>query len=316
MSKWKLIYAVIVILLFSINGEAQIIRAHPFYVNRIQYLLDYYPGATVAYSLRKLTKNYNGSAINVRRSSDNVTQDIGFTSDGDLDTASIKTFVGVTSTDTGFIVTWYDQLSLKNVTQSTNINQPSIIISGKINRLNNLPSAFFDGVNDRLGATDTLLPTGTATYLGIHYSSNASLANGIYRSIFDYGKAASNQSVFYQYGTDANFGTNGFGLSQYGNAFGIASRLQKTNFTFGIKPSTTGTWNLWINNTLSASKSMTTTTTLSLAANSFTIGSTNSSLGIGSFLNGYISEIIIYPSSQSTNRTGLENNVNNYYKIW
>lgn len=44
-------------------------------------LLDLYPNAAVAYSLRKIRTNYSGSAIRVRRSSDNVEYDIGFVND-------------------------------------------------------------------------------------------------------------------------------------------------------------------------------------------------------------------------------------------
>ena len=45
----------------------------------------------VAYSLRKLRAAYAGSAVNVRRSSDNATTDIGFVN-GQLDIASLSTF--------------------------------------------------------------------------------------------------------------------------------------------------------------------------------------------------------------------------------
>jgi hypothetical protein len=41
-------------------------------------LLDLYPNASVAYSLRKLRNAYSGSAIRVRRSVDNTEQDFGF----------------------------------------------------------------------------------------------------------------------------------------------------------------------------------------------------------------------------------------------
>jgi type III restriction enzyme len=41
-------------------------------------LLDQYSGAAAAYSLRKLSTSYSGSAIRVRRSSDNAEQNIGF----------------------------------------------------------------------------------------------------------------------------------------------------------------------------------------------------------------------------------------------
>ena len=58
------------------------------------YLLDTYNGASVAYSLRKLRTSYTGPAIRVRRSSDNTSQDIGFNTDGTLDTNALTTFVG------------------------------------------------------------------------------------------------------------------------------------------------------------------------------------------------------------------------------
>ena len=44
-----------------------------------QGLLDVYPNAAAAYSLRLLREAYSGSAIRVRRSSDSAEQDIGFT---------------------------------------------------------------------------------------------------------------------------------------------------------------------------------------------------------------------------------------------
>ena len=51
-------------------------------------LLDIYTGAAAAYSVRKLRNAYTGSAIRVRRSSDNTEQDIGFTALGELNTTS------------------------------------------------------------------------------------------------------------------------------------------------------------------------------------------------------------------------------------
>jgi len=59
-----------------------------------QYLLDLYGNAASAFSLRRLSQAYNGSAIRVRRSSDNAEQDIGFDSAGSLDEASLSSFVG------------------------------------------------------------------------------------------------------------------------------------------------------------------------------------------------------------------------------
>ncbi len=44
-------------------------------------LLDDYPSAAAAYSVRKLRSAYTGSAIRVRRASDNAEQNIGFQAD-------------------------------------------------------------------------------------------------------------------------------------------------------------------------------------------------------------------------------------------
>jgi hypothetical protein len=44
--------------------------------------------------MRKINSGYTGSAIRVRRSGDNSEQNIGFTSNGDLDTTSLLSFVG------------------------------------------------------------------------------------------------------------------------------------------------------------------------------------------------------------------------------
>ena len=49
--------------------------------------------AAKIYSLRKVVPTYTGSAISIRRSCDNATTNIGFTSCGDLDTAALKLFV-------------------------------------------------------------------------------------------------------------------------------------------------------------------------------------------------------------------------------
>jgi len=56
-------------------------------------LLDLFTGAAAAYSLRKLRTGATQS-IRVRRSSDNLEQDIAFASDGSLDTTSLISFAG------------------------------------------------------------------------------------------------------------------------------------------------------------------------------------------------------------------------------
>jgi len=98
--------------------------------------LDSFPGAYVAYSLRKLSSSYTGSAIQVRRSSDNATANIGFYRYS-LDQTELLNFVG---TGSGFVTTWYDQSgNNRHATQGTNANQPRIVDSGSIVTLLNNP---------------------------------------------------------------------------------------------------------------------------------------------------------------------------------
>jgi hypothetical protein len=126
--------------------------------------------AGAAYSLRKLYCAYAGSAILVRRSSDNTTLAIGFTANGDLDTASMKTFVGANN---GFIATWYDQSGNGNTaTAPANGNQPQIIAAGVVKRQNSLPTAVFDGASSYL----TILYAAGSMNLATASTCNAVLA--------------------------------------------------------------------------------------------------------------------------------------------
>ena len=107
-------------------------------------LLDLYPSAAAAYSVRKLRTAYTGSAIRVRRSSDNAEQDIGFVA-GNLDTTALTTFCLATD---GFVTTWYDQSgNAANATQTTAANQPQIVSSGAVITVNSKPATNFTNPN-------------------------------------------------------------------------------------------------------------------------------------------------------------------------
>jgi hypothetical protein len=113
------------------------------------------PAAT-AFSTRRLSVNYTGPALRVRRSSDNVELDIGFTASGALDTAALLTHVGGGS---GFVTTWYDQSGNgRDVTQSAAANQPRIVNAGVVDTRNGRPAVRFLG-----GSQETLRHTAATT---------------------------------------------------------------------------------------------------------------------------------------------------------
>lgn len=98
--------------------------------------------AARAFSIRKTISTYAGSCLKVRRSSDNTTQDIGFDSNGNLNTSALTAFIG--SSD-GYVDTWYDQIGSGHITMATQPNQPKIATAGIVSTdvANALPNLLF-----------------------------------------------------------------------------------------------------------------------------------------------------------------------------
>ena len=91
-------------------------------------LLDRYPDARVAYSLRRLSSAYSGPVVKVRRSSDSAEEDFTAT---EVSGGSLATWVG--AGNDGFVRTWYDQSGNgTNANQTTSNRQPKIVSSGSL----------------------------------------------------------------------------------------------------------------------------------------------------------------------------------------
>ena len=106
------------------------------------------------YGLRRMLGNYTGNCIQVMRSSDNKTQDIGFTEDGSLDVTALIDFVG--STD-GYITKLYNQnqwsLDANNLTGlNEKIISNQVLLYDSVNI--KVPSVTINGVNYDLGKVD------------------------------------------------------------------------------------------------------------------------------------------------------------------
>ena len=133
----------------------------------VGYLLTDVPvSAAFAYSVRKLASGYAGSAIRVRRSSDNAEMDVGF-SLGDLDTATMLAWSG---SDSVFVKTFYDQSgNSRDLTQSTTSKQPKLVNAGTLQTLNGRPVLVWDGTDDIFtGAFSGLYAAGGATILAAY----------------------------------------------------------------------------------------------------------------------------------------------------
>lgn len=112
------------------------------FVDDIFYITDLGVSLSIGVALRKLLRDYTGSCIKVRRSSDNTLQDIGFDQYGRIDIDALQTFVG---SGDGYIHTFYDQAKIDNFIQNENTRQPKIIESGMLLLENGKPTIKFTG---------------------------------------------------------------------------------------------------------------------------------------------------------------------------
>jgi hypothetical protein len=313
-----------VILLFCCLGaDAQmIIKAHanyrPLAQPVVNLLLDDYPNAAAAYSLRKLRTAYTGSAIRVRRSNDNTEQDIGFTSSGDLDTAALKTFTGGF---TATVTTWYDQSgNARNATQTTAANQPRIVNAGTVERRSGDISLVYDGTNDFLQAASTsgLTISPTSFYAVSSRGNDADnlrvvLSTGILTDQRGYG-------IYYTINSPPNATMNNIASQiRYNGEFvfdlGNVTNTINTNTITTVITTTTSS-NIWVNGANNSNQTYNysnTTTSSNIIIGSRLQETTNVP---GFHLNGTTSEIVIWGANQSSNRTGIENNINDYYSIY
>lgn len=252
-------------------------------------LLDLYPNAAVAYSVRKLRSAYAGAAIRVRRSSDNAEQDIGFTSSGDLDETALTAFVG---SNNGFVVTWYDQSgNANNATQSTAANQPQIVSSGIVYKINTKPYLLFGAqaqfnfntaldfqsvnsslflVNQRLNSvsSNNAILEGNGGYIYLNYGSLLAYGVNFFTpNIYD-------DSIYNLFTATNNIGNNLF--------------IYKNNINIATKNPSTGSG-------VAASSMMTRL------------------YGQNSYL---FTEMIIYAINQDSVKNNINTNINTYYGIY
>lgn len=257
-------------------------------------LLDIYPNSKVAFSIRKLRAGYLGNAIIVRRESDNSTQGIGFVND-ELDVTSLNSFCSGTN---GFVTTWYDQSGNGNdATQTTSSAQPKIYdsVSGY---LGEFTQGYFEISNTPI----TSAPISLAM-VGIH--DNITIGN-----MWTANEQGTNNNYFYSR-SDSN---NTFDSGIFGNSF-VRSRAPISSGQFlGFSQYLINGSNVTaqsFGNGVGASI-VSTTPPSNIDENAISVFNRSNT----SVYNLRIKELVIYNSDQSSNRTGIETNINDFYNIY
>jgi len=287
-------------------------------------LLDAYPGAAAAYSLRSLSWAYGGPVVRVRRSSDNTEQD--FTA-AQITDGTLAAFCGAGD---GFVRTWYDQSGNGcHAQQLTSASQPQIVSSGVLLAKNGKAAMALDGAGDTLTASiPSLLTYSNFSVFAVNNPANASAADTTSQVIFgiqaggaarsfpglSYGAAtgaftAEQISLFF---TSPSVDGGRLGSSSYSHA----ADAQLLHSTFWLTSGFQGFKNgSAISMDLQAAMSTATpcapaNTTASIP--NFHIGTIN---GEGGSIQKF-QEVMVYGSNQITNRTAIEANINAHYSIF
>jgi hypothetical protein len=148
---------------FGTNQISSVYLGNNLVWSSVSYILDLYPSAHHAYSLRKLSSTYTGKCLRVRRTTSTpsvttTTVDVSFNSLNTIGLDSAITYVSgtaTTATNLGqfcasilngysnpdlvninqsiFVVTWFDQSgNSKNPTQGTAGSQPRLVNAGNL----------------------------------------------------------------------------------------------------------------------------------------------------------------------------------------
>jgi hypothetical protein len=245
-------------------------------------LLATYSGAAAAYSVRQLA-NTAVMSMRVRRDSDDEEQNFGFDSNGDLDTAGIAAFCGSAN---GYVSRWWDQSTNGNhADQATDTSQPQIYNGSAVITENAKPCIDYDTT----GGDGFVMATSIEVVTSIHvlkgetgtdfeqYVLGASTGLDWYSHNGEFVKSGSSA------GQNTTLHLDGASENPY-----VARPTTQSLAFFNWNTGTSGTTSQISQDRTSTSRSW----------------------------KGTYQELILYTTDESSNRTGIESNVNTYFSIY
>ena len=276
-------------------------------------LLDTYSGAAAAYSVRLLKSDYGGNNQQIRRSSDNALQNIGFSSNI-FNAASALTFTGAND---GLTRDFYDQSgATNNLQQTTNSIQPTIISSGSLVTLNSKAALdfssgkFLEFSNVWEGG---LMPTKSSfsVVLVADFSTSGSLKN-----LLGCVNTASDRFVFRQQTTGEIF------IALGNNTYTTTMQFNSANEGLILNVIVTGgNYDLHITRLSDENTESWTSETISGDWGTISSGLTGTSFGINNFsgsgsgLEGKLNELVYWNENKYSDLAGISSNIKTFYSI-
>ena len=247
-----------------------------------------------------------GVLVEIRRSSDNAVKAFYYDDNNELSLASedaagttLSSWIG---SDNGFVRTWYDQSgNANNATQTTTTTQPSIITAGVISTEQGKPAIkLIDNSLDFFTITEK--DFNDLTWLTVLKQESTTPNN-------------TNAVVFYSSGSfygGSNVDNQGNPMlsklliktSINNTSAGGGEKVQHLNYYHRTGSTTDGGLNGQVN-----TPAVTNSTTFPV--NRLFFYSANAY-----YFEGTAQEIIMYDSSKSADRAGIETNINNFYRIY
>ncbi len=289
-------------------------------------LLDTYTGSAAAYSVRHINTLYTGDCMRVREAGGNTETDIGFDSNGDLDTAAIAAHCG---SSIGYVTKWYSQATSgttgagNDLTQTTTSQQPRIYDGSSVYTDNGIAAVELPNVsNGRIGF-DLQSPIRTSfgpssvisvMHVDQRFSSGYQRIASLYRA---------QQPVWGSTGGDASYGKLAVGNSSTtSNRFvrynTMPNRLDQKVWATIYDGSTRTSGNapdvkLYENGVVNTGQATGT-------AGFFVPGFSNNSIGYrnqnnSQGLDGTFQEVILFASDESSNISGISTNMETYFSI-
>jgi hypothetical protein len=277
-------------------------------------LLDTYSGAAAAYSLRLLRTAYTGSAIRVRRASDNTEQDISFV-DNELDTSALTTFCSGTN---GFVKTWYDQSGNGyDATQATASNQPQIVSSGSVILDNGKPAILWNKTNNNNLRNPSVSTSASMTFSWV---GSITLPTSSFSYAFEIG--AFGASTGYLFTPRIHNGVFDYAtgdLVNFGKGYTTSSAPRFISNGVQVVSDTQVLFNGILTSTIAKAYKNNSAITSRVAIAASVPITSSLKIGTNTFNEAYpgkMQELIFWGLDQDANINGINTNTNDFYSIY